>query len=427
MNKVYFHTLGCKVNQYDTQAMLEQFLSHGYTEVLSPEEADVCVVNTCTVTATADKKSLQIANRQKRLNKNCELVIAGCMSQKRSSELLKTGARLIIGTNARNHVVDLLNKAIAEDRQIVAVDSLELVGFENLSIKSHSEHTRAVVKIEEGCNYNCSYCIIPSVRGHVRSRTIEDIITEVKSLADNGFKEIVLTGINLSCYGNDLGDCDLADVVSAINNIEKIKRIRISSLEPNLVKDEIAIKLKKNEKLCPNFHLALQSGSNRVLALMRRRYSKERFKESVDILRKHFSRCSITTDIIVGFPGETEEDFIETMNFVETIGFQKVHVFPFSPRSGTDAAKMEQISNAEKKNRARRLIALSKAVSKRIYLNSIGLEYTVLIEEKLANGNYFGYTEEYLPVEVKGAFNSSEIINVKIESVKNESLIAKEI
>lgn len=427
MKTVYFHTLGCKVNQYDTQAMLEEFLKNGYVEVFTPEEADVCIVNTCTVTATADKKSLQIAHKQKKLNKNCELIIAGCMSQKRSAELLKTGARLIIGTNNRKNIVKLLNKAIKEDRQIVAVDSLELIGFEKLSIASHSEHTRAVVKIEEGCDYNCSYCIIPSVRGHVRSRLISDIVDEVNSLAENGFKEIVLTGINLTCYGKDLGNCDLSDVVTAINEIDGIQRIRISSLEPNLVKNEIAEKLASSEKLCPNFHLALQSGSNKVLGLMRRRYSTERFEESVRILREYFPNCSITTDIIVGFPGETEEDFLETLEFVKKIGFQKVHVFPFSPREGTDASKMPQITNDIKKDRARHLISISKKISKNIFNDCLGKSYSVLIEKQLENSRYFGYTKEYIPIEVEGKFKSGDIIDVEVISIRGEIIIAKEI
>lgn len=427
MKKVYFHTLGCKVNQYDTQAMREQFLEYGYQEVNCTEEADVCVVNTCTVTATADKKSLQIANRQKRINKNCELIITGCMSQKRSNELLSTGARLIIGTQGRKHVVELFHKALNENRQIVAVDSLELIGFENLSVKSHSEHCRAVVKIEEGCDYNCSYCIIPSVRGHVRSRKISDIVDEVTTLSQHGYKEIVITGINLSCYGRDIGQVDLSDVIIAINKIDGIERIRISSLEPNLVTEKVALKLSQCTKLCPSFHLALQSGSNNVLAKMRRRYNKERFQLSVDILRRYFPNCSITTDIIVGFPSETEENFLETIQFVEHIGFQKVHAFPFSPREGTDASKMPQISNEIKKERCRQLITHSKRISNRILQQTIGKAFSVLIEEKINSNIYRGYTREYMPVEVEGKFQTGKIINVVIESIQNEVLIAKEL
>lgn len=426
LKKVFFHTLGCKVNQYDTQAMLEQFLIHGYTQVFSTEEADVCVVNTCTVTSTADKKSLQIANRQKKLNKNCELIITGCMSQSRSDELLKTGARLILGTQFRHSIVTLLHKAIEENTQIVAVEGLDSVGFENLQVSGHNAHTRAVIKIQEGCNYNCSYCIIPSVRGKVRSRELNDIVAEAKSLVRGGYKEIILTGINLSCYGIDGKNADLCNVVEELNKIEGLKRIRISSLEPNLVTEEIANRLQQCKKLCPHFHLALQSGSNTVLNAMRRRYNVERFKKSVDILHKYFSNCAITTDIIVGFPAETEECFVETMEFVKQVNFQKIHVFPFSPRKNTDAANMPQIDSTIKKQRTKTLIALSDSLADAIYQNCIGKKYSVLLEEEVSPNIWKGYTANYMPVLINGNFKSGDMPLVKIVSVKKEVLYGEE-
>lgn len=407
--------------------MLEQFLIHGYQQVSTPEEADVCVVNTCTVTSTADKKSLQIAKRQKKLNENCELIITGCMSQGRSDELLSTGARVILGTQFRNSIVSLLNKAVAENTQIVAVDSLDLVGFENLEVTGHNGHTRAVMKIQEGCNYNCSYCIIPSVRGKIRSRLLSDIEAEAKSLARGGYKEIILTGINLSCYGDDLGTHNLCNVVECLNNIQGIKRIRISSLEPNLVTESIAEKLSQYKKLCPHFHLALQAGSDNVLKKMRRRYLTARFKQSVDILRKYFPNCAITTDIIVGFPGESDADFEKTKEFVREIDFQKIHVFPFSPRKGTDAANMEPVPANIKKNRTKELIALNEELAKGIYNNTIGKSYTVLIEEKTSKGMWKGFTEDYLPVIVEGNFASGDMVRVKILETKDNLLIGKEI
>lgn len=427
MNKVYFHTLGCKVNQYDSQAMLEQFLIHGYQQVFKPEEADVCVVNTCTVTTTADKKSLQIANRQKKLNEHCELIITGCMSQSRSTELLSTGARLILGTQFRSHIVTLLDKAIADNIQLVAVESLDVAGFENLQVSGHNAHTRAVMKIQEGCNYNCSYCIIPSVRGRIRSRLLSDIEAEAKSLARGGYKEIVLTGINLSCYGEDLGTHDLCDVVDCLNAITGIRRIRISSLEPNLVTESIAARLCANEKLCPHFHLALQAGSDNVLHAMRRRYNTARFRKSVDILRKNFPHCAITTDIIVGFPTETDADFDATKRFVKEVDFQKIHVFPFSPRKGTDAASLPQIAPEVKKQRARELIAISEALAKDIYAKTLGKVYNVLIEEQAADRAWKGFTEDYMPVKVEGNFHSGDIVRTRILEVKKNLLIGKEV
>ncbi len=426
MKKVYFHTLGCKVNQYDTQAMLEQFLDNGYEYTDNPTEADVYVVNTCTVTSTADKKSLQIANRQKKLSPNCELIITGCMAQNKGEELLSTGARLVLGTNNRANIVQLFNKAINENRQIVAVSSLELVNFENLSIKKHNDHTRAIIKIQEGCENKCSYCIIPTVRGPIRSKTLEEISFEAKALVNAGYKDITVTGINLYYYGSDFVDKkDLIDALEVLNNVDGLLRLRLSSLEPGFVNDKNIARLKALDKLCPHFHLALQSGSDRILALMRRRYNTNMYQDAVSKLRENFKDCSFTTDIIVGFPSETEDDFNETLNFVKNIDFMKVHVFPYSPRENTDAAAMDnQISPSVKKERVKKLIDQSNAQMDKIYENMKNKVVKVLIEDKTSSNRWRGFTPQYMSVELIGDCISGEIVQAKIIGHRNELLFA---
>ncbi|NMD37240.1 MAG: tRNA (N(6)-L-threonylcarbamoyladenosine(37)-C(2))-methylthiotransferase MtaB [Christensenellaceae bacterium] len=429
MKKVYFHTLGCKVNQYDTQAMLEQFLDNGYTYTNNPKDADVYVVNTCTVTSTADKKSLQMANRQKKLSPNCELIIAGCMAQNKGSNLLSTGARLILGTHNRSQIVNLFNRAINENRQIVAVSPLEFVGFENLNIKKHNNHTRAILKIQEGCENNCSYCIIPTVRGPIRSKKLDEIKKEAESLVEAGYKDITVTGINLFCYGKDFEDKkNLLDAIEVLNSIKGLCRLRLSSLEPGFVNERNIKRLKALDKLCPHFHLALQSGSDRILSLMRRRYNTEMYSNAIKMLKESFTDCSFTTDIIVGFPSETEEDFNETLDFVKKIDFMKVHVFPYSPRENTDAALMEnQINQSLKKERVSKLIKQSNTQMDIIYKNMNNKTVEVLIEEKTSKDRWKGFTPQYMSVELIGDFISGELVKAKIIGHKNELLYGEKL
>jgi len=398
---VCFTTLGCKVNQYDTQAMLEQFEKHGYQAAEPGAAADVYVVNTCTVTGTGDKKSMQIIRRCRRRNPQAELVITGCLAQRMGDQLRETGARLILGTQYRAQVVELLEKAIAEDTQTVAVDNVENVPYEPLTIHSHEGHTRAVMKIQEGCDNHCTYCIIPSVRGSIRSRGIDSIREEAQALANAGFQELVLTGIHLTSYGRDLeGRPSLSQAVKAAC-VEGVTRVRLGSLEPRVATDAFVDEVSQLPQICPQFHLALQSGSDAVLRRMKRGYNTTQFLAAVQRIRRAWPDAAFTTDVIVGFPGETEEEFEETLRFAQTIGFARMHVFPFSPREGTPAAVMEdQIPEHVKSERVRRLIALGDELARRYHESFLGRTVPVLLEEKAQDGAMVGYTPEYIHVRV---------------------------
>ncbi len=415
---VRFYTLGCKVNQYDSEAMLEAFLARGYAPAPRNMPADVYVVNTCTVTGTGDQKSLQAARRFKRQNPGGELVLAGCLAQRLGEELRATGARLILGTQYRARVVDLLEKAVAEGTQIVAVDSLAGAPFEPLTIRAHEGHTRAVMKIQEGCDNRCAYCVIPSVRGGIRSKPVEAVRAEAQALADAGFAEMVLTGVHLTSYGRDQdGGPTLADAIRAVHEIPGVKRIRLGSLEPAAVTDAFVQATAGLSKLCPQFHLSLQSGSDAVLRRMRRRYDTALFRGAVRRLNAAFPGAAFTTDVIVGFPGETEEAFEETVAFCREIGFLKLHVFPFSPREGTDAAIMDcQVPEAVKAERAGRLIAVGKELSARYREGLLGAVLPVLLERRGADGAWQGYTPQYVHVSCKGG-DAGKIVPVRLTAL----------
>jgi len=400
MNTVAFHTLGCKVNQYDTQAMLERFRGAGYAVVPFDQPADVYVINTCTVTGTGDKKSMQLTRKLRREHPESEIILAGCLAQRKGEELLATGARLIIGTQRRGEVVALLEKAVREGIQICAVNELnQTTPFEPLSITSQEEHTRAILKIQEGCNNRCTYCIIPSVRGPIRSRSLADVKAEAERLAQAGFTELVLTGIHLSSYGKDLQDgSTLLDAIEAVHCAEGIQRIRLGSLEPTIATETFAQKLASLPKVCPQFHLALQSGSDTVLARMARRYNTAMYMEAVDNLRRAFPQAAFTTDVLTGFPGETEEEFRQTCDFIRRVGYARIHVFPYSQREGTKAAVMPgQLPNAEKDRRARELIAIGEETSRAYREQWLHHNTFVLLEEQ-ADGLWTGYTPEYIHV-----------------------------
>lgn len=420
---VRFYTLGCKVNQYDSEAMLEAFVRRGYTPALRGMPADVYVVNTCTVTGTGDQKSKQAARRFKRQNPDGELILAGCLAQRMGEQLRDTGARLILGTQYRGQVAELLEKAIAEGTQIVAVDSLKSAVFEPLSIHAHEGHTRAVMKIQEGCDNRCTYCIIPSVRGGVRSRPLEDIRSEAQALADAGFTELVLTGIHLTSYGRDLtGKPTLMDAVAAAHGVSGIRRIRLGSLEPVVVNDAFVTAAAGLPKLCPQFHLALQSGSDAVLARMKRRYNTAQFMAAVEKIRAAFPDAALTTDVIVGFPGETEAEFEQTEAFCQRVGFLKIHVFPFSPREGTPAAEMPmQIPEPIKAERVHRLIAVGEHLATAYRTRLLGTVQPVLLEEKNASGQPCGYTPQYVHVACSGG-QTGEIVNVRLTELTKEGM-----
>lgn len=401
MKTVAFHTLGCKVNQYDTQAMLEKFRAAGYEVVPFEAAADVYVINTCTVTGTGDKKSMQLTRRLRREHPESAIVLAGCLAQRKGAELLETGAKLIIGTQHRDQVVELLEKAIA-DGPVSAVNELNAATpFEELTITTQDEHTRATLKIQEGCNNHCTYCIIPSVRGPIRSRSLDNIREETKRLVAAGYTELVLTGIHLSSYGKDLGDgSTLLDAVRAVHEVEGVQRIRLGSLEPTIATVEFSQALAAMPKVCPQFHLALQSGSNTVLARMARRYNMTMYMQAVANLRAAFPMAAFTTDVLTCFPGETEAEYEETRQVIRDVGYAKIHVFPYSPREGTKAAVMPgQLTKAVKERRTRELIALGEETAAAYQAQWVGKESTVLIEEKIG-GLWHGYTPEYIPVTI---------------------------
>ena len=399
MRTVAFHTLGCKVNQYDSQAMLELFEQAGYEPRAFSDVADVYVVNTCTVTGTGDKKSLNAVRRALRTNPNGEVVIAGCLAQRDAEKLLETGARLVIGNARRGEVVKLLEDAIEKGERVAAVTDILRTPYEPLSISSHEGHTRAMLKIQEGCDRYCTYCIIPYVRGGIRSRKPEDIAKEACRLAQAGFQELVLTGIHLTSYGRDLESASLIDACDTPG----VSRIRLGSLEPVIVTEEFVSALQKEKKVCPQFHLALQSGSDAVLKRMRRRYTTDDFRRACALLRQAFPSCAITTDVITGFPGETEEEFAETVAFSKEIGFARMHVFPYSARQGTPAAAMpNQVKRAVREERARQLIAVGNELAEAYRASWLGNQVEVLLEETDENGIAHGYTAEYMPCAVLG-------------------------
>ncbi len=402
MKTAAFHTLGCKVNQYDTQAMLEKFRAAGYDIVPFDTPADVYVINTCTVTGTGDKKSLQLARRLRREHPDSALVLAGCLAQRKGEELIaSTGARLVIGTQRRAEVVTLLEEALQSNTCINAVNELNATTpFESLSISSQDEHTRATLKIQEGCNNHCTYCIIPSVRGPIRSRPLDEIREEAQRLSRAGFTELVLTGIHLSSYGRDFEPrLTLLDAIKVVHEVEGIRRIRLGSLEPTIATPAFAEALSQLPKVCPQFHLALQSASDTVLARMARRYNMRMYREALANLRSVFPKAAFTTDILTGFPGETEEEFEETVSFVQETHFAKIHVFPYSPREGTKAAVMPgQLTTAEKERRVRTLIDVGDFAAGRYRMTWVNEISEVLLEEQDEDGCWIGYTPEYLSV-----------------------------
>ena len=420
---VAFHTLGCKVNQYDTQAMRERFEEAGFRTVDFEDRADVYVVNTCTVTGTGDKKSMQTIRRCHRNNPDAAIVVTGCLAQRAADELKLPGVRLVLGTQRRGEVVQLLAQALEQDCALIAVETLRQAPFEHLTVHAHEGHTRATMKIQEGCDRWCTYCIIPSVRGPIRSRPLDEIRAEAQSLAAAGFKEVVLTGIHLTSYGREQhGAITLLDAIRAVHEVEGIERIRLGSLEPVIVTGAFVQGIAAMPKVCHQFHLALQSGSDTVLARMRRRYTSGEFLAACAMLRGAFEDCALTTDVMTGFPGETEEEFAQTVDTCQRAGFARMHVFPYSEREGTKAAAMAgSVPRHIREERARQLIAVGKELERAALEGHIGKTDEVLIEEIDAQGRGTGYTGGYMRVHVQGA-QPGEIVRVRITGIENDEL-----
>lgn len=400
---VAFYTLGCKVNQYDAQAMKEIFLNAGYRSVNFGEKADVNVVLTCVVTAVGEQKSRQMLNRVRREQPDSHLVAAGCLAQKDAEKLKDLGARLIIGNQFRKRVLDLLNEAVRDNTQIAAVDAVTKIPFEDLSISYQDGRTRAVMKIQEGCDRWCAYCIIPSVRGGIRSRSPESIRKEALRLQQAGYQEIILTGIHLSSYGKDLDGASLIDAVKAAA-VPGLPRLRLGSLEPVIATEAFVEALSKIEAVCPQFHLSLQSGSDSVLSRMKRRYTTQEFLAAARRLEAAFPGCALTTDVIAGFPGESEEEFEESLHFCGKVGFAKMHIFPFSRRAGTLADKMPgQLSRAVKQERARKLSDLDREMSRCFRESMLGSVQDVLFETVDEAGTALGHTRNGMTVYLQNA------------------------
>lgn len=424
--KIAFITLGCKVNLYDTEAMAELFTEKGYEVVDFEEYADVYLINTCTVTNLGDKKSRQMIRRAKRINPNSVVVATGCYAQVASEEVAKIeGINIVIGTKNRSEIVETVENYVAENGVVNNVsDIMGEKEFEPLQISRLTNRTRAYIKIQEGCNRYCTYCIIPYARGPIRSRKPEEVIEEVKKLAENGFKEVVLTGIHVASYGLDLGNITLADIIEKVHSVNGIERIRFSSMEPLAIDDNFVARMAKLPKVCDHYHLSLQSGCNRTLKRMNRKYNAEQYAEACERLRNAFPNVAITTDIIVGFPDETEEDFKESLAFAEKMKLDKIHTFPYSPKKGTPAAKMKnQISGDVKSQRSKEMIALSDKMNIDFLNNNIGKTVPVLFED-MENGFWQGHTTNYIKVLVKSDENlNNKIVDIKLDKIHGVEIV----
>ena len=405
--KAALHNLGCKVNAYETEAMQQILEEAGYEIVPFSEYADVYVINTCSVTNMADRKSRQMLHRAKKKNPDAIVVGAGCYVQtKEAQALVDESIDIVIGNNKKHELVSLLQEYEASHRKTARVADInhEKQAYEELSLSRTAEHTRAFIKVQDGCNQFCTYCIIPFARGRVRSRELPDVLREIRTLAKSGYREVVLTGIHLSSYGVDNGET-LMHLIEAVHELEGIERIRLGSLEPRIVTDAFAKRLSELPKICPHFHLSLQSGCDAVLSRMNRRYDTKEYEAGCALLRRYFEHPAITTDVIVGFPGETDEEFETTERYLERIHFYEMHIFQYSRREGTKAAAMpDQVPETVKKERSEKLLALGHKMSEEFRRYYLGRQVTALLEEEFFHDGkryYTGYTKEYVKVAVE--------------------------
>lgn len=425
MKTVAFYTLGCKVNQYESEAVSSLFEQNGYDIVSFEQSSDVYIINTCTVTNLSDRKSRQAIRKAKKNNPNSTVAVMGCYAQTSSEDILKIpGVNLVIGTKDRNKIVEYVSRIEAGECRINAVDNImSSRDFEEMKVSFYKERTRAYLKIQEGCSQFCSYCIIPYARGPIRSRKPEDIIEEVKGLSQNGFLEIVLTGIHIASYGRDLKNTNLLDIIQRINIIEGVERIRLGSIEPTTITKEFVSAAAHMPKLCPHYHLSLQSGCDNTLKAMNRKYTTEDYRKSVALLKENIPDVAITTDIMVGFPGETEEDFITSLNFAQEMQFSKIHVFKYSPRKGTPAANFEnQINPEEKERRSILMLNLSDSLEIQYFQKYIGEEMDVLYEQEMhgEEGLIEGLTKNYMKVKSKGSIDlKGKIRATRLEKISD--------
>ena len=417
MKKVALHNLGCKVNAYETEAMQEMLEQNGYEIVPFKEGADIYVINTCTVTNMADRKSRQMLHRAKKMNPEAIVVATGCyvQAQEENGEVDEC-IDIIIGNNKKKDLIEILENHIKKS----VIDINHTKEYEEMHLSKTAEHTRAYIKVQDGCNQFCTYCIIPFARGRVRSRAKEDVIREVTDLANNGYKEVVLTGIHLSSYGVDLEHEDLLSLILAVHEVKGIERIRLGSLEPRIITDEFAKTIAGLSKMCPHFHLSLQSGCDETLRRMNRRYTSEEYYEKCQILRKYFDNPALTTDVIVGFPGETEEEFEKSKAFVDKVNFYETHIFKYSKRQGTKAAVMEgQVPEQVKTVRSNIMLEMDEEKRNAYEENFVGREVEVLFEEEInKNGTRFwvGHTKEYVKIALQSEEKlQNQLANVRID------------
>ena len=424
MKRAALHNLGCKVNAYETEAMQQLLEENGYEIVPFKEGADVYIINTCTVTNMADRKSRQMLHRAKKMNPDAIVVAAGCYVQaKEASGEIDESIDIVIGNNKKKDLIQILDgfyeKKQGQNKAVIDINHTH--EYEEMHLNKTAEHTRAYIKVQDGCNQFCTYCIIPFARGRVRSRAKEDVVREVTELAANGYQEVVLTGIHLSSYGVDLENENLLSLILAVNEIEGIKRIRLGSLEPRIITEDFVKTISGLEKMCPHFHLSLQSGCDETLRRMNRRYTSEEYYEKCMLLRKYFAHPALTTDVIVGFPGETEEEFEKSKAFIDKVDFYETHIFKYSKREGTKAAVMDnQIPEQIKTARSNELLELSQKKRIKYEEQFVGTTVEVLMEEqiKIDGENYqVGHTKEYVKVALKTEANlQNKLVDIQIDN-----------
>ncbi|MCI5726398.1 MAG: tRNA (N(6)-L-threonylcarbamoyladenosine(37)-C(2))-methylthiotransferase MtaB [Clostridium sp.] len=428
--RVAFYTLGCRVNQYESEAMAEKFIKDGYEVVDYSDFADVYVINTCTVTNMGDKKSRQIINRAKKENSEAIVAVVGCYSQIATNEVSSIDSvDVVLGTRNKGDIVYYVNKAReTQEKQVVVNEVLRNKVFEDLDIEEYQDKTRAFLKIQDGCNRFCTYCLIPFARGNICSKNPQKVLNEVERLASHGFKEVILSGIHIASYGMEFDEqYTLVDLLEKIEEIDGIERVRIGSIEPKFFTDDVISRIKKMKKLCPHFHLSLQSGCTSVLSRMNRRYTADEYEKIVRLLRENIKDVSITTDVIVGFPGETDTEFNETYEFLKRIKLTKTHVFKYSKREGTKAAVMpNQVDGNIKEIRSKKLIELNDINEEAFTKNLIGNEVYVLIEQKVKNteNTYEGYTSNYVKVEINNCNENMKGNIIKCRITDNKGSIA---
>lgn len=420
--KVKFYTLGCKVNQYESQAIGESLKKRGYEIIDSKENADVVIINSCTVTAESDRKTRQAVRRFKRQNPNGIVVLTGCMPQaypEKAKELLE--ADIVLGNKNNKALPDILENYLRYGSRAFEVSQHQTGDkFGGDTITAFEERTRAYIKIQDGCNRFCSYCVIPYARGRVRSKPLDELKEELRHLSDNGYKEVVLVGINLSSYGSDTGHT-FPEAVKVANDTDGILRVRLGSLEPDHLTDEVIEELSKCEKLCPQFHISLQSGCDSTLKRMNRHYDTADYRRLCKKLRECFKDCTLTTDIMVGFAGETDEDFETSLAFMQEIAFEKVHVFPYSVRKGTRAEKLDgHLDKKVKEERCKIMIEKAEEIRRDFFRKQIGKKYDIIIESKTDDGYYTGHTANYIPVKIKLPCDmNGSLVNIKITDISD--------